>query len=81
MTLYNTAGINLQATLSASSAGGDSPVQGKHHPITCPEELELDEDGLRCPHASVPADDERTLACVDHTVAILLIELAVARYG
>ena len=81
MILNTTAGINLQATLSASSSGLDSPVSGKHHPITCTDELELDEDGLRCPHTSVPGDDARTQGCVDHSVAILLIELAVARFG
>lgn len=69
--------VNLQATLSASSAAGQTPIQGKHHPITCTDELEYDEAGLRCPHAEVPADDQRTLDCVDHSIAILLIELAV----
>jgi hypothetical protein len=82
MFLTNTTGINLQATLSASSSGTISEVVGHHHPITCTSgELELDEDGLRCPHASVPADDPRTQECVDHSVAILLIEVAVARFG
>ena len=81
MILNNTTGINLQATLSASSSSANSQVCGKHHPITCGDELEFDEDGLRCPHASVPADDQRTAECVDHSVAILLIELAVSRFG
>lgn len=81
MILTNTSGINLQATVSASSSSVHSEVAGKHHPITCTDELELDDDGLRCPHASVPAADQRTQDCVDHSVAILLFELARARFG
>lgn len=83
MYLSNTnGGVNLQATLSASSSSAHSEVAGKHHPITCTAaELEFDEDGLRCPHASAPAGDQRTQDCVDHSVAILLIEMAVARFG
>lgn len=69
--------INLQATLSAASPTLDVPKP--HHPITCHDELELDDDGFRCPHAGVPADDERTQSCLDHSIAILLIELLVER--
>lgn len=81
MIFTNTTGINLQSTLAASSAGTDGPVNGRHHPITCSDVLEYDDAGLRCPHASVPADDRRTQSCVDHSVAILLLELAVQRFG
>lgn len=81
MILNGTAGINLQSTLSGASSAVGSVVDGKHHPITCADELEFDDDGLRCPHASVPADDQRTQDCVDHSVAILLLELARQRFG
>ena len=71
-------GINLQATLSASSAtstpeGAPSP----HHPITCTGKLTFDEDGtFGCEHAVVPAGDLRTQYCIDHSIALLLIELS-----
>lgn len=70
--------INLQATLSASSAlgTGDATVF-PHHPITCAGTLRLDTDGaLSCEHASAPPDDVRTQCCIDHSVALLLIELS-----
>lgn len=70
--------INLQATLSASSAM--PPPEGypiPHHPITCTGIMALHEDGrFECEHAVVPPGDIRTQQCLDHSVAILLIELA-----
>lgn len=68
--------INLQASLSTSTSGIGDPPPG-HHPITCSSStLELAEDGtLACEHAQAPPDDPRTQACLDATVAILLIEL------
>ena len=68
--------INLKATLSSSSSGIGEPPPG-HHPITCSSStLELAEDGtLTCDHAQVPPDDPRTQACIDHSIAILLIEV------
>lgn len=73
-------GINLQATLSASSAcGGGSEIR-PHHPITCSTELAYHDDGtLACEHAAAPPDDPRTRYCIDHSLALLLIELAVVR--
>lgn len=72
--------LQLQATLAAGSCGMDNPKP--HHPITCHGgELELDEDGFRCPHAAVPADDERTRSCIDQSVAILLFEVLARREG
>ena len=67
--------INLQATLSTSSSGlGDPPTP--HHPITCTSELSFHEDGVfACEHTRVPAGDARTQACVDHSIALMLIEL------
>lgn len=72
--------INLQATLSASSAGTEQGRYDPHHPITCAGELELDFEAgeFRCPHAGVPVNEERTTYCLQHSIALLIIELAVA---
>jgi hypothetical protein len=69
---------NLQATLSSSSAGTPADeIVGPHHPITCTTELRLEDDGtFACRHASAPSDDLRTRSCINHSVALLLIELA-----
>ena len=72
--------INLQATLSASSTGtlGSAAVL-PHHPITCDSCLRLEEDGrLACDHTAAPPGDHRTQQCIDHSVALLLIELGAA---
>jgi hypothetical protein len=70
--------LNLQATLSASSACS-VPVIVPHHPITCQSRLRLYHDGtFACDHAAVPEDDQRTQFCIDHSIALLLVELAVA---
>lgn len=78
-------GINLQATLSASSAcSSDELIKGiPHHPITCTTELEVDFEAgeFRCQHAGVPLGELRTQYCVDHSIALLLIELAVKKFG
>jgi hypothetical protein len=69
---------NLQGTLSSSSAGTppDEAVS-PHHPITCTTELRLEDDGtFACRHASAPSGDLRTRSCINHSVALLLIELA-----
>ncbi|MGH9035421.1 MAG: hypothetical protein ACRD0O_06625 [Acidimicrobiia bacterium] len=70
--------INLQATLSSSSAGSAMAEVGRpHHPITCPTELRLETDGtFACAHSAAPAGDTRTQSCINHSVAVLLIELA-----
>ncbi len=70
--------INLQATLSSSSAGTPAaePIR-PHHPITCPTDLRLESDGsFACEHTSAPSGDTRTRYCINHSVAVLLIELA-----
>lgn len=67
--------INLQATLSASSAlmPQDSPTP--HHPITCPSTLRYAEDGsFACEHVTVEAGDLRTGYCVAHSMALLILE-------
>lgn len=70
--------INLQATLSASTATAANVVE-PHHPITCTSQLALYEDGrFVCEHAEAPPGDFRTQDCLNHTVALLLIEVAVA---
>jgi hypothetical protein len=82
MHLTNVEGkINLQATLSASSAISDVVYQ-PHHPITCVSELRFYEDGrLECVHAKTEPQDLRTQYCVDHSIALLLIEEAMKQYG
>lgn len=75
--------INLQATLATSSAGLDGDVIYKpHHPITCPSRLFYHEDGrFECEHGGVAPGESRTQACIDHSIALLLIELAVKTLG
>lgn len=75
-------GVNLQGTLSAASAVAGHPVS-PHHPITCSSDLRFEPDGqFACPHASVPAtSDLRTRQCLEHSISILLIEMAVKLYG
>jgi hypothetical protein len=75
--------INLQATLSAANPPTDMDTPQPHHPLSCREELLwLEEDGrFGCEHAQVPPGDRRTQGAIDHSVAILLIELAVEREG
>ena len=69
--------VSLQSTLSTSSVSEQAEPVRPHHPITCPSRLELDEDGtFSCEHTSVPPGDVRTQLCLDHTVALLLIELS-----
>jgi hypothetical protein len=71
--------VNLQSTLSSSSVVEQAEPVRPHHPITCPTELRLEEDGtFACEHTSVPPGDVRTQLCLDHTVALLLIELSQA---
>ena len=70
--------LNLQATLSLSSAtGADGSSVEPHHPITCATSpLRYEQDGsFACGHATVPPGDRRTTQCLDHTIALLLLEL------
>jgi len=70
--------VSLQATLSASSAGLSDML---HHPITCQSKLWLHENGsLECEHHKAEPDDPRTRACIDHTIALLLLEEAHRRF-
>lgn len=70
----------LQSTCSASTSGvGTLPPGVLHHPITCTSKIFYEEDGsFSCEHGTVPADDPRTQACVIHSVALLIVELAMA---
>jgi hypothetical protein len=67
--------LAFQAILAQSTGTGEQPMP--HHPICCTgERLYLLEDGrLGCEHVEVPADDERTAACLNQSMAVLLIEL------
>lgn len=70
-------GMNLQQTVSAATSNQESFRGGPHHPITCSGELFYYDDGsFSCEHAKAPADDLRTQQSVTHSIAILLIELA-----
>lgn len=67
----------LQAVLATSSQGSEGPQP--HHPIACgfDNRLWMEEDGsLRCPHTTAAPDDQRTIACLNHSVALLMMELA-----
>lgn len=69
----------LQATLiSATSPGNDAVIVVPHHPITCRTgSLYYEEDGaFKCDHAEVPSGDLRTNQSIRHSMALLLIELA-----
>lgn len=67
----------LQASLAAASAGTYADLPKPHHPITCDGNLRYLEDGtFACPHTAVPPEDVRTKLCLDHSVALLLVELA-----
>jgi hypothetical protein len=76
VTFRGTGASTLQSTLSSASAGSnEGPMP--HHPINCSTELRLQPDGtFSCDHASVPGGDARTRFCVNHSLALLLIELA-----
>lgn len=66
----------LQSTISAATSTNE-PSINPHHPITCTGNIYYDEDGtFRCDHASAPPDNPRNHQCVNHSVALLLIELA-----
>jgi hypothetical protein len=79
VTFRGSAERTLQATLSSASAGSNEgpAVVSPHHPINCSTQLRLEPDGtFSCDHASVPGGDDRTRFCVNHSLALLLIELA-----
>lgn len=66
--------LNLQASLAMGSAM--TGPYAKHHPITCTSKLAFHDDGrFECEHGEVPPGDRRTQSCLDHSIAILLIEL------
>lgn len=70
-------GVNLQATLLAASAVGLPEGRMPHHPITCTGNLRYHDDGaFACEHAAVSPGDVRTQFCVDHSIALLLMELS-----
>jgi hypothetical protein len=72
--------VNLQATLMLSTVPGIvTESVHPHHPITCASRLRLGHDEMfSCEHVTVPTRDGRTQACLDLSIAILLIELAQA---
>ena len=67
---------HLQSTIAAATASGDVGIV-PHHPIVCGGKIYYEEDGtFRCEHASAPPDNVRTQQCITHSLALLLIELA-----
>ena len=68
--------VGLQATLAASSQTAE--IVSPHHPITCVNgELRYEEDGtFSCEHATVPPEDRRTQYVVQHSIALLILQLA-----
>ena len=70
--------VNLQATISAATAGTpEHEAVIPHHPITCTAGLFYDEEGeLYCDHAKAPKGNKRTQSALNHSMAILLLELA-----
>ena len=72
---------SLQGLLAENSlvaAGGDV---WPHHPITCFGGPLAYDGRLVCDHAVAPKGDPRTRAALNHTVAVLLMELARERFG
>lgn len=71
-------GSQLQSAISSASSGiGELPPGVLHHPISCTDKLYYDEEGaLSCEHFEVPPNDQRTKACLIHSVALMLIEEA-----
>jgi hypothetical protein len=68
---------SIQPALAAQSSSSRWPPTAPHHPITCAGSLWLyDDDRFACEHATVPPDDPRTKAALNHTIAVLLLELA-----
>jgi hypothetical protein len=66
--------VDLQRTLAASTYCAETVAP--HHPINCNDELRYDDTGFSCPHATVPPHEPRTVQCVQHSIALLIIELA-----
>ena len=77
-------GINLQATLSSATAEESlkGEIEGGHHPITCASTLYLDEDlTMRCEHSRAPASNPRNQAILDTSIAILIFQEAIKKFG
>lgn len=73
--------IGFQSTLSATTMDSSDTVVYPHAPITCHSKLRYNEDNsFECEHAKVGANDPRTNRAVRHSIAVLLIELAVENY-
>ena len=69
--------VNLQATISAATAGTDGQETVlPHHPITCTAGLYYYEDELSCDHAKTESGNKRTQAALNHSMACLIVELA-----
>lgn len=77
---YGQSTIPLQSVLSSSSVTDE--VVHPHHPITCVGDLWYNEDNsFECKHTKVTADDKRMRSVVNHSIALLIIEEAVKKFG
>lgn len=71
--------ILLQQTLSSASSTHEPFHGGPHHPITCTSKLYYEEnDSFRCDHSEAAPNDNRTKQALNHSIAFLLIELAMS---
>lgn len=73
--------IDLQAVLNAHTAGPEIPPPVlPHHPLGCTGGISLHEDGhMECPHSTTWPHDLRARDAINHSIAILIIEEAIAR--
>jgi hypothetical protein len=71
-------GDMTQRTIAGATGGGEAIGYRPHHPIACMEgELGLHANmTLVCPHVHTKPHDRRTQAAVNHSVALLICELA-----
>lgn len=73
--------VALQSTLATATQ--DLSTCSPHHPIQCLHSGNLyfeEDNSLHCDHASASPDDARTLAALQTSIAILILELACQKY-
>lgn len=82
--LYSAGAITLYSKMMSTLSGMGTPIY-PHHPLQCGDEnwkqVELDEDGMRCPHASVGILDDKLQAAINFSITELIMELVREKYG
>jgi hypothetical protein len=76
-------GIRPMLSAETVIAGTTSLTPPQHHPITCSGdtlEYDIEDDRLTCEHGGI-SGDERTQACLNKTIAVLLFECAWEMFG